>query len=198
MEETNWIQNARHGDLAAFNSLVLASQDTVFQHAIWMLGELEAAENVTQETFLLAHRKLLSFQDGDFCDWLLRIASRLCLEALRRRGQDHSTLLRVRKNVSEGVNSACRVNGPVHSLEGHTDPSDLEEVIRQGLRKLSPDHRAVIILVDLQGMDYRKTAEILGISEGSVKSHLARARVQICEQLFASGGQGMGDAVNRS
>lgn len=183
MDETHWIQNARQGDLEAFNCLVLASQDTIFQHAVWMLGEPEAAEDVTQETFLLAHRKLLSLQDGDFCGWLLKIASRLCLKTLRRRGQDHYSPLGVRDDDGEEVISGFRVHGLANSLEGDADPSDLDKVVREGLRKLSPDQRAVVTLVDLQGMDYRKTAEILEISEGSVSSHLARARVQMIELI---------------
>jgi len=83
MEKIDLIQSARRGDLEAFNCLVLASQDTIFQHAIWMLGESEAAEDVTQATFLLAYRNFHSFQDEDLYCWLLRIANRLCLKELR-------------------------------------------------------------------------------------------------------------------
>ncbi len=185
MKETNWIQNARHGDLEAFNCLVLASQDLVFQHAIWMLGEPEAAEDVTQETFLLAYRELRSLHDGDIRCWLLRIASRLCLEELHRREQNHHSSLGMWDNGSDEVNSGFRVHGLVNSLEGDAGQHDLEEVIREAIRKLPSDHRAVIALVDLQGMGYRKTAEILGVSEGVVKSRLARARVRLRDMLLA-------------
>jgi len=190
MDETHCIHRARQGDLEAFNSLALAYQDLVFQHAFWMLGEMEAAQDVAQKIFLLAYRELRSFQDGDFRGWLLRMASRLCLEKLRWREQDCNSSRGTRDHGGEDGISAFRVNSLANLSEGHPGPSNLEEVIREGVRELSPDHRAVITLVDLQGIDYRKTAEILGISEGSVKSRLARARVQLRDRLLTNGGQG--------
>ena len=66
MEGITCFQNFRQEDLETFNCLVLACQNLVFQHAVWMLGEVEAAEMIAQGTLLMAHRRLHSFRGGDF------------------------------------------------------------------------------------------------------------------------------------
>ncbi len=174
-EEDLLIQSACRGDLEAFNRLVLAYQDLVFQHAIWMLGEPQAAEGATQETFLLAYRTLRSFRGGDFGCRLLKIACRLCREELPRREQEHVFHREARDKRGEEKKAVLRGNGPA----GAPGQDDLAEIVREGLNELSPGLRSALTLVDLQGMDYRQAAEILGISEGSVKSYLARARRQL-------------------
>jgi len=158
------ILRARQGDLEAFNGLVLRYQDSVFQYAVWMLGKPEAAEEVTQESFILAYRKLHSFQDSEFCCWLLKIAHHLCQDELRHRIKDHSR---------------CE-------FVGDTYQDELEKIVQEALNELPLDLRSVIILVDLQGMDYTQAAEILSISPETLKRRLARARVHIYDGLHAS------------
>lgn len=80
MDEILWILLACQGDLDSFNCLVLTHQDLVFRQAIWMLDEPDAAEKVTQKTFLLAYHQLRSLRDQEFRCWLLRITNHLCLE----------------------------------------------------------------------------------------------------------------------
>jgi len=185
MDETCLIYSARQGDLEAFNCLVLAYQDLVFQHALWMLGEPDLAEAVTQEIFLLAYRELRSFQGEDIRIWLLRIADRLCLEEIRRREQGRTSPREVGSNGGVKVEATFQVTGLACSPEGNPGQNVLEKIVREGLKELSLDLRAVITLVDLQGMDYPQTAEILGISGGSVKRRLARARMRLRDTLFA-------------
>lgn len=185
MDETYLIHSARQGDLEAFNCLVLACQDLVFQHAVWMLGEPEVAEAVTQEIFLRAYRGLRSFQGGDIRIWLLRIANRLCLEEIHRREQGRTSPQEVSNNGGIKVEATFQRTDLVCSPEGNPGQDVLEKIVREGLKGLSPDLRAVITLVDLQGMDYPQTAEILGISGGSVKRRLARARWRMRDTLFA-------------
>lgn len=132
-------QATRTADLDAFNRLVLAHQDRVFQHVCWMLGEQRAAEDLTQQTFLQAYQELAGFRGGDFGRWLLKIASRLCLEA------------------------SCKPEDP--GLKVHDG--------------LTPELRAVVGLVEFQGIDYAGTAEILGIPISSVGNRLMRARMQL-------------------
>ena len=172
------IQRTRQGDLEAFNGLVLACQDQVFQHALWMLGEPEAAEEITQETFLLAYRQMRAYRDGDFHIWLLSIASRLCLEALRR-WENHPFPPSKKVDVDADDDSVFGGLDQTEPLEGNVSQEELEMRVREGLKQLAPNLRAVLILVDLLDFDYRQAAEILGISLGNTRNRLARARVQI-------------------
>jgi RNA polymerase sigma-70 factor (ECF subfamily) len=167
----------------SFNCLVLASQDMIFQHAVWMLGEPEAAEEITQETFLQAYRERYSFQAGDFCCWLFGIASRLCRAELHRQ---ESKLAPFRKKKGSEIDLETEFgekNRP-GSTERNTGQDDLELAVRAGLMGFSPDLRAVLTLVDLQGFDYRQAAEILGMPVRMVISYLTRARVQIQDGLL--------------
>jgi RNA polymerase sigma-70 factor (ECF subfamily) len=184
-EATHLIQSARQGELEAFNCLVLMYQDLVFWQAIWMLDEPGSAEEVTQQTFLLAYRKPRSFQDGDFACWLLKIASRLCLEELHRRKSGHSSPQKARDHDGIEVDAVFCVNGLLGSPEDNAGQHDLVKIVQESLNGLSSDLRAVITLVDIWEMDYTQTAEILGISVRSVKSRLARARAQLREMLLA-------------
>lgn len=83
MDQVELTQATCTADLDAFNRLVLAYQDRVFQQVYWMLGKAETAEAVTQQVFLTAYRELDSYPGRDFCGWVMKIAIRLCLEHYR-------------------------------------------------------------------------------------------------------------------
>jgi len=119
MDETHLIQRARQGDMEAFNCLVLVYQDLVFQHVFWTLGEPEAAENLTQQTFLLAFQQLDAFRDGDFGGWLLTMACGRCIKALRRRDSNHSSIREVHPCHSEAMDATILDNRPTGEPVGH-------------------------------------------------------------------------------
>lgn len=189
-DEIRLIQRAGRGNLGAFNRLALAYQDLVYQHMVWMLAEPETAEELTQETFLLAYRNIHSYRDGDFGCWLLRLANRLCRASLRRRGQSRNSLPDARINsgnkIAEALQPPVRVGSPLDN-PGQNDPG---KTVPEGLKEIPPDLRAALILVDLHGMDYLQAAGILEISPGKVKRRLARARVQLRDTLFLEEGGG--------
>src|SRR5512143_4025106 len=93
MDETALIQAARQGDLDAFNRLVLAYQDQVYAQAYRMMGEMEAAEDATQEAFISAFRSIQSYRGGSFRAWLLRIVTNASYDELRRRQRRPTTPL---------------------------------------------------------------------------------------------------------
>jgi RNA polymerase sigma-70 factor (ECF subfamily) len=187
MIESDLIHYARLGNLDAFNSLVLRYQDQVYRQAHWMLGDPQSADDICQETFLRAYRKLGSFRDGSFRGWLLRIASRLCLDELRRQKRRLTLPL---EPVDEDGNEYIPSGWPADhapSPEELADGSITAQVVHQSLTRLSPEYRLILTLVDLQGLDYAQTAETLVIPLGTVKSRLARARAQLRQVLLASG-----------
>jgi RNA polymerase sigma-70 factor (ECF subfamily) len=93
MDEIALINDARQGDLDAFNRLVLAYQDRVYSQAYRVLNDPQSADDATQEAFISAYKNLRSFRGGSFRAWLLRIVTNACYDELRRRKRKPTTSL---------------------------------------------------------------------------------------------------------
>jgi len=186
MDEPGLIQDAQKGDLDAFNRLVLAYQDMVYNQAYRVMGEPSAADDATQEAFISAFRKIRSFRGGSFKAWLLRIVTNACYDELRRRKRRPTTPLEPVDPYEETFESPHWIADPGDSPEEHTTRSELGKAIQECLDHLSPDFRMVVILVDIQGMDYAEAAQAVGKPLGTIKSRLARARsgMRDCLQGF--------------
>ena len=186
MDETALIQDALRGDLDAFNRLVLAYQDMLYNQAYRIMGEPAAAEDATQEAFISAYRKLRTYRGGSFCAWLLRIVTNACYDELRRRKRRPTTPLEPTDNYNEEIESPRWMADPGESPEDYTARAELSEAIQHCLDELSVDFRTVVVLVDVQGMDYAEAAEVVGKPLGTVKSRLSRARqgMRDCLQGF--------------
>jgi len=186
MDENNLILEAQRGDLTAFNRLVLAYQDMVYNQAYRVLGEADAAEDATQEAFLSAYRKIKSFRGGSFKAWLLRIVTNACYDELRRRKRRPTTPLEPCDAYDQEIESPQWMRDPGESPESYTLRSEMAQAIQDCLNRLSPDFRTVVVLVDIQGMDYAEAAAVVGAPLGTIKSRLARARrgLRRCLQGF--------------
>lgn len=186
MDEIGLIQSARHGDLDAFNRLVLAYQDVVFNQALRVLGDLHAADDATQEAFISAYNSLHSFRGGSFKAWLLRIVTNACYDELRRLKRRPTTSLEPLDDSGEEIESPKWLADPNESPEEYTDRLQLNRAIQHCLDQLPVDFRVVVTLVDIQGMDYAEVAEVINKPMGTVKSRLARARLRLqgCLQGF--------------
>ena len=152
-----------------------------------IIGDEDAAEDITQNTFLAAYLNLPRFRNGSFRGWLYRIATNLCYD-VHRRNKRYPVLPIENKDLAEEqlfplYDFPASNVLPETELEKH----ELEQVIRHALNQLDPDQRTVVVLVDLQDFDYREAAHILGIPIGTVKSRLARARFRLHQLLSASG-----------
>ncbi len=186
MDEAALILAAQRGDLEAFNRLVLFYQDMVYHQAYRMMGEAHTAEDATQETFIVAFHKLRSYRGGSFRSWLLRIVTNKCYDELRRRRRQPSVPLEPRNPEEEEVEAPNWLADGRESPEMAAERMELARAIQECLKRLPPEFRAVVILVDLQGMDYQEAAQASGAPLGTVKSRLARARasMQRCLQSF--------------
>ncbi len=174
------IDLSRGGDLDAFNALVERYQNAVYSVALRMCGNRAAAEDLTQNTFISAFQNIVRFRDGNFRAWLLRIARNATYDYLRRskRGRE----LTVDEDV---VSFAEIVESPAPGPEEQVLTAELGEAISQGLAELSADHRLSVVLVDIEGYKYEEAAEAMGVSLGTVKSRLNRARRQLRDFLKA-------------
>jgi len=152
-----------------------------------MMGADAAAQDVSQTTFISAYQHLKSFRGGSFRAWLLRITANNCYDALRKAKRNPTQPLTV-----VDAESGEEMDDPIWLADNGRQPAelaeskDLEAAIQRCIDKLDSQFRAVLILVDVQGMGYAEASEVIRSPIGTVRSRLARARgrVQDCLQAF--------------
>jgi RNA polymerase sigma-70 factor, ECF subfamily len=186
MDEAGLIRDAQAGDLDAFNRLVLAYQDLAFNLAYRMLTDEAAAADATQNAFLSAYRSLRSYRGGSFRAWVLRMVTNSCYDELRRRHRHPTTPLEPATEEDEEMESPRWLASDEPSPEETIERAQMEQAIQHCLSGLPEEFRSIIIMVDVQGMDYSEVAEAIGKPLGTVKSRLARARLRVrsCLQGF--------------
>lgn len=186
MDEVGLIQAARKGDLEAFNRLILAYQDMVYSQAYRVLGDPQGADDAAQQTFISAYKNLRSFRGGSFRAWLLRIVTNACYDELRRQKRRPMTSLEPLDDSGEEIESPKWLADSSELPEDSVLRAELGQAIQQCLERLPLDFRTVVVLVDVQGMDYHEAASVIDKPLGTVKSRLARARqrMRTCLQEF--------------
>ncbi len=188
-EDEALVEQARAGDVAAFGRLVSRYQDRVLNTCWRLCGKAEDAEDLAQETFLHALEAMATFQARSrFYTWIYRIAVNVALT--HRRKQARAVKLSLHTPDGQFIgDQAARLVGRV-SPES-TDPSarlsarETQRRIEQGLEELDDDHRAVVVLRDIEGLEYEQIAEILEVAVGTVKSRLHRGRMELRRRLKA-------------
>ena len=186
MDEAALITAAVQGDLNSFNRLVLVYQEAVFNQAYRLIGDPHAAEDAAQEAFISAFRNLKAYRGGSFRAWLLRIVTNASYDELRRRKRRPTTPLEPIDAEEEEIESPTWLADPGETPESRTERVELNRAIQNCLEGLSPDFRAAVVLVDVQGLDYDEAALSVGAPVGTIKSRLARARERLrdCLQGF--------------
>jgi RNA polymerase sigma-70 factor (ECF subfamily) len=180
--EAGRICAAKQGDAAAFQQLVEDYQATLFNAAVRILGDHDAAADATQEAFISAHRALDGFRGGSFRAWLLRIVTNACYDQLRRNRRRPTSSLEALL-VGEGVHPVFtdRAVDP----ERHIFRDDLGRALQRGLDRLTPEQRTAIVLSDIQGLSYPEVATIEGVPVGTVKSRISRGRARLRDYLLS-------------
>jgi len=184
--EHGLVFNAANGNLDAFNQLVLDYQDIVYNHVYHLLGDPDWAEDVTQESFIKAYQKLDDFRGGSFRAWMLRIATNASYDLYRRASRHPTQPLYPVTDDGEEVESPAWLVDPASSVEKTVQQKEDDEDLYRMLNELPLAYRSVILLVDVYEMDYAEVAEALHLPMGTVKSRLARARMQMKEKLSIS------------
>lgn len=183
MDEQVLIRSAQSGDLDSFNGLVLAYQETIFNTALRIMGDGELAADATQEAFISAFRSINSYRGGSFRAWLLRMVTNSCYDELRRQKRRPTTPLEPINNDDEEIESPFWMADPDVSPEQLSEQAELEHAIQHCLDGLPIDYRSVVVLADIQGLDYSEVASSLRKPLGTIKSRLARARLRLRECL---------------
>jgi len=178
LDELELVERSRQGDLEAFNAIVAAYQDRVYNLCLRMLGSSQAAEDATQEAFLSAYRNVGRMRGASLRAWLFRIAANACIDELRRRKrQAHLSLdAAVRDGDDE---RPVEVADPAPGPEQFALRGELRNAIGLELGRLPPDQRLAVVLCDIEGLSYEEIAAAMGGSVGTVKSRISRGRARL-------------------
>ena len=183
IDESHLITRAQQGDAAALAEIVESHQRTVYNVALRMCGNAHDAEETLQETFLSAIRALPKFEGrSQFSTWLYRIASNACLMQRRRAANAPDFTPLDNGDDDEFEEPRYFVDWSYQPDDVLLD-SELREVMEKAITTLPDALRIVFIWRELEGLSTAETAEVLGISEGTVKVRLHRARLKLRELL---------------
>jgi RNA polymerase sigma-70 factor (ECF subfamily) len=174
-EELALVERCRAGDLAAFETIYRIHSGRLYSVACRVLGNPTDAEDLLQEIFLAAHRKLESFRgESALGTWLYRLAMNLCLDHLRSRA-NRSGQLTDSLDDEFGLADA----GSRRLAERTVAKMDLERAVAQ----LPEGCRTAFVLHDVEGLEHREVAAALGIAEGTSKSQVHKARMRLRAML---------------
>jgi RNA polymerase sigma-70 factor (ECF subfamily) len=179
-EDDRLIADCRAGRTAAFGELVRRYQDRLYNTAYRLVDNAEDARDVVQDAFLHAYQSLGSFKgESQFFTWLYRIAVNTAITLKRKQRLAISIRAgRVETRNAEPLDTS-EFSRPEYALE----KAELERRVQAALNRLSPEHRAVLILKDMEGQKYEIMAEILQVPIGTIRSRLHRARLELRELL---------------
>lgn len=175
---------ARANDPAAFDALVERYKQRIYSTCYHMTSNHEDANDLAQETFIRAFKYLDRFKgDSSFYTWIYRIAVNTTLNFLarRRRTANQMSLDDADANIQNdpAFIAATRQDGPT----GQVNANELMDALNVAVQKLSPPHRLVVTLYDVQGFSHAEIARIMNCSEGTVRSRLFYARLQLQQLL---------------
>jgi len=187
MDEQALITDAQNGSLDAFNTLVLHYQDSVFNTALRILGDEDQAADAAQEAFISAFKSISSFRGGSFKAWLMRTVTNACYDELRRRKRRPTTPLEPDTEDGDEMDSPRWLADPNLTPDQQAEADEVEHAIQHCLDNLPLEFKTVVVMADIQGMDYTEVAASVRVPLGTIKSRLARARLRLreCLQDFA-------------
>jgi RNA polymerase sigma-70 factor (ECF subfamily) len=192
------VSRYRKGDQRAFELLVKRYQRKVYSLAYGIVHNPEDALDISQEAFVKVHRYIDKFKgSASFYTWLYRIVVNLCIDHLRRAGRAHSVEYDDAIDRSRGTLAAAAI---VPSQQG-TNPSaayrdkEILQHVQAGLETLSDNHRAVIIMREIEGLSYKEMAKIMECSKGTIMSRLFHARKRLQAYLLGALNEDEGETV---
>ena len=185
-EDAGMVRAFQAGSDAAFDRLVLKHKDPLFNLCYWFLGDYQEANDAAQETFIKVYRSLNRFRfESAFSTWLYRIAVNTCRNRLK------SAEYRQRKNMvrldnpgsSEGVDPSVEIGDESRSPLIELEKKERWVLIKKAIDSLPGEQKTVVALRDIQGLSYDEIVNITGLNLGTVKSRLARARLELRKKL---------------
>ena len=174
------VERCLRGEEAAWEDLVKSNTRRVYAICYRFTGKDSEAQDLTQDVFLRVFKSLKSFRagEGSFTVWLARLTRNLLIDHYRRTKMERAT---------DSIEDQLPVLEEKTLVETRTDSilagREASEVLQGALEKLSPELRETVILRDLEELEYREIAQVLGVPEGTVKSRLNRGRTELARIL---------------
>lgn len=178
--DSSLVERCLSGEETAWEVLVRAHTRRVYSVCYRFTNRDQEAQDLTQDVFLRVFRTLRSFRagEGSFSVWLMRLTRNLLIDHYRRTKQERTT---------DSIEEQLPMLEETAALSARTDGllagREASEVLQAGLERLSPELRETLILRDLEELEYREIAEVLGVPEGTVKSRLNRGRAELARIL---------------
>lgn len=175
------VKQSQQGNTRAFEQLVNMYQDRIYTLSCQLTGNRADAEDLAQNVFIKAYRSLPSFRnEADFGTWLYRIAVNLSINEKRKRRPD--VYLDNPVQTREGEMPRM-VASDTDSPEDAYEKKEFRSMIREALEELSAEHKAVLVLREIQGYSYDEIAVMLDCSLGTIKSRINRARQTLKKEI---------------
>ena len=182
-DEASLIAAAQEGHLPAFNQIIMHYQSLAYNVAYRLMGDADAAADAIQDGFLKAYQKIHQYRGGSFRAWLLRIVTNTCYDAQRAQKRRPTTSLEPEED-EDGEHDG-RLTDPAERPDAYVMRRELAGAIQEAIVRLPSDQRTVLVLADIEGLDYQEIADATGAALGTVKSRLSRARARMRDLLLA-------------
>jgi len=185
-EDAVLITAFQEGDRTAFDKLVLKHKNKVFNLCYWVIGDYQEANDTAQETFIKVFGSLKKFRfDSSFSTWLFRIAINTCKNRLK------SSEFRQKKKIisldnpgdPETDRSLSQIKDEAPSPSIELERKERMMLINEAIDSLPAEQKEVVVLRDMEGLSYEEIVDITGLNVGTLKSRLARARLNLRNRL---------------
>lgn len=187
MTELELVERAKKGDETAFETLVTDNEKRIYNLCRRLTGNPEDAAELTQEAFLNAWRGLGRFQgESSFSTWLYRLASNACIDFLRKEKRRQNLSMTVSLDDEEEERQV-ELPDERYTPEGELERAEARRAVAEGLERLTPEHRQVLVMREINGLSYAEIGQVLDLEEGTVKSRIARARNALRKVLTEQG-----------
>lgn len=176
------LRRARRGDADAFEQLMTPLENMIWRVCWHYTGQRETASDCAQEAMIKIWRSLDSYRgDCAFESWVYRIAANCSMDAMRKQKRDKSESIEPMREA--GFDPA----DPAPGTEEKVIAAEQRRRLREGISRLPEDQRDALVLTQLEGVSYEDAASRLGVSEGTVKSRVNRAKMKLKEWMEESG-----------
>jgi len=184
-QEALFVSRLQANEDAAYDELVRIYSASIYHVAYRMLGDSADASDVVQDIFLKVFRNIGGFKgEAALKTWIFKIAFSEILNRLRWWKRRHRFSTMSLDEQSNGAPAGDYVADCGPTPEEILQSKEREKAIQQALSRLSHEHRSIVVLRDIEGFSYNEIADVLGISMGTVKSRLARARADLKKSLM--------------
>ena len=182
MEIDAIIRKMKTGDMEAWNMMIDTYSKKIYNLALNFAGNYDDASDITQDIFLKVFNNIDKFhEDKNFNSWLLKLSRNYCIDYWRK-NKNHKQKLVLKENLYDD-----KIQGNIKTPEDSEINSQDIQFLRQKLKLLSPDLRALIIMRDIQNFSYQEIAENLDIPLGTTKSRINRARLKLAKIVLNEG-----------